>query len=211
MNSKITLVIIAVIFHLSCLYVIATPQHITILNASAVNQRTLDEVRIHAERELRVSVSARDIISTNMVELKSIGRSANENKRNQDICLIVLTLSESPLHATILSNEQVAVINVSALHSDDSVKNVRRLQRWTMRSAAFLFGVGPDVDPHCVMHDYRTMDEFDKLGLNFSPPWGDRFYQAAKARGLQVRPQFQRPRPGMTKVVQPPPPLPKGN
>lgn len=103
-----------------------------------------------------------------------------------------------PVHATVMTNEQVAVINVTGLASTNEVAFTRRLQRWTLRGAAFVMGVGPDPDPFCVMHDYTTLQDLDRMGLNFSPPWGDQFRKAAAARGLSVRPLFT-PRPNLKK------------
>ena len=106
----------------------------------------------------------------------------------------------SAQHYVIMTNEQVAVINVPAVVSTNSAVNTRRLQRLTMRAAASLFGIGSDPDPFCVMRDYRTLDDLDKMGTNFSPPWGDKFRKAAAARGLDVRPLFT-PRPKLSKPV----------
>ena len=59
-----------------------------------------------------------------------------------------------------------------------------------MRGAAFMFGLTSDPDPHCVMHDYVTLDDLDKIGTNFSPPWLDRFIKAAQAKGMTTKPLF---------------------
>jgi hypothetical protein len=189
--KKIYNLIIIGFLHATCLSVLAESSNVVILNAAAVNQSILEEIRANAEKELRVPVVARNIILETGLDLKSIGIAAKKNKQNLDSCLIVLVLSESPLHSSILSNEQVTVINVSALHSTDSNKFIRRLQRWSIRGTAFLFGVGSDIDPFCVMHDYQTLEQLDKIGMNFSPPWGDKFYKAAKARGMTVRPLYK--------------------
>lgn len=182
------------VIHASCLLAISAPLHVSILNAAAVKPGILEEIRVHAEKELCVPVSATDIPAIKESYLKSMGKIAAKNKLAQDACLVVLVLSESSLHSCILTNEQVAVINVSALRSDDETKFVRRLQRWAIRGPAFLFGVEPDIDPFCVMHDYQTLDQLDQIGMNFSPPWGDKFRQAAKARGLELRQMSQRPK-----------------
>jgi hypothetical protein len=87
----------------------------------------------------------------------------------------------------MMTDEQVVVVNVAALRSDDPVKLTRRLQRWVLRGPATLFGVGPDMDPHSVMCDYVTVEDLDMMGLNFSPPWMDMVRQAEAKRGLKVR------------------------
>jgi len=106
------------------------------------------------------------------------------------------------MHYFARTNEQVAVINIPAVASTNTLIFTHRLQRLSLRSAAFLFGIGPDPDPFCVMHDYRTLEDLDHMGANFSPPWGAKFREAAKARGLTVRPLFP-PRPRAAKGSSP--------
>jgi len=168
----------------------ADESRVMIVNAAGVDDTTLEAVRSHAERELFVPVAAEKVAVTKGEDLKVIGKKLADKKTEQDACLVVLAnvMSETNVHSKIMTNEQVVVINVAALLSDDPVKFTRRLQRWVLRGAALLFGVGPDIDPHCVMHDYITLDELDKMGLNFSPPWMDMFRDAAEKRGLTVRP-----------------------
>lgn len=176
----------------------AGEKSIAVINAAGLPAPLVESIRAHAERELYVPVTARTADVLTGDDLKGIGKSAAKLKTADDVCLIVLAAAatNATLHATTLTNEQVAVINVTALKSADDVANTRRLQRWALRGAAFLLDLKPDPDPHCVMHDYVTLADLDKLGLNFSPPWGDQFRKAAAARGLTVRPLFT-PRPGV--------------
>lgn len=163
---------------------------VAIINAAGVDAGTLEALRSYAERELFVPVDARDDTAIKGNSLQEIGKSAAARKQANDVCMVVLvnSVADERLHAKIMTNEQVAVVNVAALRSEDPVKSMRRLQRWTLRGTAFLFGIGPDFDPHCVMHDYVTLEELDKLGLNFSPPWMEMVRKAAGMRGLDVRP-----------------------
>jgi len=176
-------------------------QHISIVNMSAVEPSIVEIIRVHAEKELYVPVIATNVQSSCMGDLTMTGKMmALELKRPSDACLIVLAnpkLADSE-HAVILTNIQVAVINVSALKSGSSLDFEWRLRRLTMRGVAILFGLGSVPDPHCVMHSYRTLEELDKMGTNFSPPLGDQFRNAAAARGLSVRPLFT-PRPNLKK------------
>lgn len=175
---------------------LAGEKSIAVINAAGLPAPLVEAIRAHAERELYVPVTARDTEPLTGDDLKLVGESAARLKTADDVCLVVLAApaTDATRHATTLTHEQVAVINVTALKADDDVTNTRRLQRWTLRGAGFLLGLAADPDPHCVMHDYATLADLDKMGLNFSPPWGDQFRRAAAARGLAVRPLFT-PRP----------------
>jgi hypothetical protein len=172
---------------------VAGENEIIIVNAAGLSDQLVAAIRCHAERELCVPVVACKIETLRDGDLKSIGRKAVTLKATNDVCLIVLAErgEDALVHAVIMTNEATVVINVAALNSVNEVIFIRRLQRWTLRGAAFLMGIGPDPDIHCVMHDYVTLQDLDKMGLNFSPPWGDRFKQAASLRGLVVRPQHR--------------------
>jgi len=212
MKTSVLLLIIFIVLS-NKLSVSAEEQKLTIFNTAGLDASTLELVRAHAEKELCIPVVSTNAAIPNPQSLNEIGKQARKTLNLKDSCLIVLGIptTSSVQHYEIMPGEQTAIINVRALSSTNSVKYLQRLQRLTLRTTAIIFGVGMDLDPHCVMHEYKTLDDLDLLGINFSPPWGAKFRQAAKAHGLQVRPQFQGPRPGMTKVVQPPPPLPKGN
>lgn len=185
---------------LSCMLLIAcfsmasaaSEKTVAIIDTTGLSAPCLEAIRAHAQNELYVPVTARQVCLLENNNLADIGRKALTIMTSNDVCLIVLANPESDevMHAKIMTNEQVAVINVSALKSPEELIFTRRLHRWTMRGAALLMGVGFDPDPFCVMHEYVTLQELDKMGLNFSPPWGDMFRKKAAARGLKVRPLF---------------------
>lgn len=173
-----------------------TVKHVLILNGAGIDSVSLERIREYAEANLYVPVIATNGAPVRGSDLRAIGEALRKVRNDSDTCLVALVTpdKETPLHAVMLTNAMVTVVNVEAMKTDDGVKYVRRLQRQVMRGSAFLFGIGPDPDPHCVMHDYRTLDDLDKMGLNFSPPWGEMFRKAAAARGMEVRP-LSRPRP----------------
>jgi hypothetical protein len=187
---------------------------VTIVNCAGLDFTNMETVRAHAERELYITVISTNVLSQRGKDLQDIGMIAAKTKKNNKDYLIVLGMPSeiSAIQYAIMTNEQVAIINVPAVTSTNAAVTTRRLQRLTMRAAASLFGIGSDPDPFCVMHDYRTLNDLDRMGMNFSPPWGDKFRQAAKARGLTVRPLFTpRPMPVTTNAV-PLAPVPvKGN
>lgn len=175
---------------------ILNPKRIMIVNMAGVEDRVLEQVRGHAETNMYVTVVATNVTSVKGDDLMSIGEGAVRLKTPSDACLIVLASPSrrTTMHALMLTNVMVTVVNADAMHTDVVAKYASRLQRQVIRGTAFLFGIGGDPDPFCVMHDYRTLEDLDKMGMNFSPPWGEMFRKAAAARGLEVRPLFK-PRP----------------
>jgi hypothetical protein len=167
-------------------------QSVTIINAAGIAPTTVEDIRAYAEKELYVPVKLSNSLSLNGQNLNEIGAHAEKQKKTSDKCLIVLGKPSELIttHLAIMTNEQVAIINVPALASENLIVFTRRLQRLTMRAAASLFGIDSDPDPFCVMHDYKTLSDLDRMGMNFSPPWGEKFRQAAKVRGMTVRPLY---------------------
>ena len=174
-------------------------QHIIIVNAGCLDKAILEAVRSHAERELYVSVASTNISALTGNTMRDIGESAKNVRTSIESRLIVLGKPSqiSSMHYAVMTNEQISVINVQAVNSEDIALFTRRLQRLSLRAVASLFGIGSDSDPFCVMHDYKTLDQLDRIGINFSPPWGEKFRQAAKAGGLTVRPLFPRQKSGV--------------
>lgn len=188
-------------------------QSISIINGVNLDSNTMESVRAFAEKELYVPVVSVNVASLQGGDLNAIGKQAAKIKKASDACVIVLgdPGKASDTHLVIMTNEQVAVINVPAISTTNSVAYTRRLQRLTMRAAASLFGIGADPDPYCVMHDYKTLADLDRMGTNFSPPWGANYRKAAADRGLTVRPMFQRQKQESSRPTPPPAPSAKGN
>lgn len=185
-------------------------KRVSILNMANVDSAILERVRGFAEKNLYVPVTVTNSALSSEADLVAAGESAARMRTSLDACLVVLVLptKKSDLHALILTNLMVTVVNIGAIKSDDPERFVKRVEQQVMRGVAFLFGIGPDPDPHCVMHDYHTLDELDNIGLNFSPPWGDMFRKAAAQRGLPVRPLFPHRPKRAPAAVPPPPPAP---
>ncbi len=165
-------------------------QRITLVNAASLPPAMVETIRTYADRELHVPfvvTTAKTIVAT---DLKAAGNDALPTKTATDAALIVLVTAAPSVtaHVFALTNENVAVVNVSALKIDDELKYSRRVQRQVMRCASVLFGLRTDPDLHSVMHSYQTLDELDKMGNNLSLPWLVKFMESAKKRGLEVRP-----------------------
>ncbi|MBT7065881.1 MAG: hypothetical protein HN919_06240 [Verrucomicrobia bacterium] len=134
--------------------------------------------------------------------LRAFAKKLQVYKQPDDVCVIVLVPGGNAikLHSTVERDLQMATVNVSALHSDDPVKMVKRLQRHVMRGVGFLFGLKPAPDPHCVTKHYRTLEDLDKMGMNYCPPSQGKFRAEALKRGMTV---FTPPRPQVKRGADP--------
>ncbi len=159
---------------------------ITLVNAAAVDADLLERVRVFAERELHVPVRA--VENSKLVGRKNfqaLEKAARRVKSDADVTLIVLSgFNEESKHLAVFPKSGIAVINTQPLYTDDEETFARRVERQVMRAAAFVFELPPTPDPFCVTRDYRSLDDLDRMGRNFSPPWQSRFADEAAKRGL---------------------------
>lgn len=162
--------------------------HVILLNISgAADKETMARLRKYAEKELRVKT---DIVLRKMDEDLTFKKCAKKiaKKSNSPITIGFYSAPASEEHICILTNQQVAVVNTAKLKSDDKEKYERRLERMLMRSAGTLAGLEFDPDPHCVMHSYKKIEDLDRMGRNFSPPWQDRFLRSVKQMDMEIVP-----------------------
>jgi hypothetical protein len=159
----------------------------TLVNAAAVDAPLLERVRAFAERELRIPVRTLERPRLAGKErFQALEKAAQRMQSEGDPILIVLAaLPDDDRHLTVDPQSAVAVINVQPLHTDDAERFARRIERQVMRAAAFAVGLPPTPDPFCVTRDYRSLEDLDCMGRNFSPPWQGRFAEEAARRGLE--------------------------
>lgn len=159
---------------------------IALANAKAVDGELLERVRSFAQAELDVRVRSFNITKVAVTNLQEIGKQLADQKGPNDVCMIALVSpeTEDPMHLTVRDDIQVAVVNVKALYTEDKEKYARRIERQVMRGAAFLFGLEPALDPYCVTRNYSSLEDLDRMGRNFFPPWRDKFTREASKRGL---------------------------
>lgn len=164
----------------------AQEKAITLVNAAAVDATLLERVRAYAESQLHVPVRA--IERPKLAEhsgFEALTRAARRIKTDADVSLIVLGgVNGDEQHLVVHEEEGIALINALPLYTDDAEKFARRIERQVMRAAAFSFGLEPTPDPFCVTRDYRSLEDLDHMGRNFSPPWQGRFAKEAALRGL---------------------------
>ncbi|MFA5689390.1 MAG: hypothetical protein WC959_09630 [Kiritimatiellales bacterium] len=159
---------------------------IAIVNSGAVNADVIEQIRSFVEKELKVIVR-----STEDMQLASAGNVdaamtlAQKIRGEGDVIFIAVTaIPESEDHLTVDTETRTAIVNVEPLKTDDAQKFERRIERQVMRAAAFAVGLAPTPDPYCVTRDYSSLEDLDRMGRNFSPPWQGRFAGEVEKLGL---------------------------
>lgn len=163
---------------------------ITLVNAAAVDAALLERIRAFAEKELHVPV--RTLEKPKLAgkdNFQALEKAALRIKTDADVEFIVLAgINGEEKHLAVFEKDGIALINSQPLYTDDAEIFARRMERQVMRAAAFTFGMPPTPDPFCVTRDYRSLEDLDRMGRNFSPPWMGRFADEAAKRGLEPPP-----------------------
>ena len=163
---------------------------ITLVNAAAVDADLLERIRLFAEKELHVPV--RTLEKPRLARSKSfqaLEKAALRIKTDADISFIVLAgINGEEKHLEVYAEDGVALVNTQSLYTDETETFARRMERMVMRAAAFVFDMPPTPDPFCVTRDYRSLEDLDRMGRNYSPPWMGRFADEAAKRGLEPLP-----------------------
>lgn len=172
---------------------------LNVVNAGAVSPELLERVRAFAQKELRVPVrSAEEPSLAQQTDFQSLEKAAGKTKSAGDVTYIVLAELDGEEHLKVFPEAGIGLVNVKPLRTDDAEKFARRVERMVMRAAAFCFELPPTPDPYCVTRDYRSLDDLDRMGINYSPPWQARYADEAARRGLkpvqqQGLPPFAKP------------------
>ena len=175
----------------------STPAEKSILNenSAGLNADVMERVRDFAQKELWLSVT-----STNATlpvdDTSKLADSIEKIKGPSHVACIALVMLKEKTSSLLETNttKMIAWVNVQNAKTDDAEMYYIRLARLTMRSAGFLFGLTSAPDPHCVSHWAKNIDELDKIGMNFCPPWTDRLRKTAESKGMTVlKPLLVRP------------------
>lgn len=163
-------------------------KRILIVNAAAVDGELLERTRAFAELELHVPVRAvQNAKLAGKADFEALAAAAERVKSPADVVFIVLAgLNGESRHLAVYPEKGIAVINAQPLYTDDPERFSRRIERQVMRAAAFTLSLPPTPDPFCVTRDYRSLEDLDSMGRNFSPPWQGRFAEEAALRGLSA-------------------------
>ena len=168
---------------------------LTLMNAAAVDSGLLEQVRSYTEKELRVPVRMIDVPELAEHEsFQALEKAVLALKNEMDVTCIVVAELPAAEHLNVHSETGIAVINAKAPNTGDAEKFAGRIRRMVMRAAAFAFGLEPTPDPFCVTQDYQSLDDLDRMGNNYSPPWQMHYAKEAEKRGLRViKPAFVKP------------------
>ena len=159
----------------------------TLVNAAGLDKELMSRLEAFAEKELHVDFrTLENARLSKVVDFQAVESVAARVKTDTDVALIVLSGDEADeRHLVVNAEAGLALINTTALYVDDDEIFGKRLERMVMRAAAFVFEMPPTPDPYCVTRDYKTVEELDRMGRNYSPPWMSRFADEAKKRGLK--------------------------
>ncbi len=159
---------------------------LTLVDTGAVDAGMLEQIRSFAQRELRVPVRITKETQLAAIDnFQSLEKAAQKKKQACDAAYIVVANLSQDSHLEVFAESGIAIVNAQPLAAGaagDLYK--KRVQRMVMRAAAFVFGLEPTPDPYCVTRDYRSLEDLDRMGNNYSPPWQARYAREAEKRGL---------------------------
>jgi predicted Zn-dependent protease len=159
---------------------------ITIVNAGTVSPELLEQARAFAQQQLHVRVRLKENAAlADQPDFQALEKAAVAAKDTNDVTFIVVTALDSDEHLKVYPESGVAIINTRPLRTEDADQFYRRVERMVMRAAAFCFELPPTPDPFCVTRDYRSLEDLDRMGRNYSPPWQGRYAKEAASRGLE--------------------------
>lgn len=152
--------------------------------ADAVAEDKLEAVGDFVRQQLSIEVALISI-ADDEVEFPDLAKGLSEDNDGAYIILIAFKKSPENEHIQIEADKRFSLINPSKLDFDPRDQLERRLERVTMRSIGEILGMPEDPDPFCVMHPYHEVEQLDRMGRNFSPPWQLKFNEAAESVGLR--------------------------
>lgn len=90
-------------------------------------------------------------------------------------------------HSVYRYDDRVALIHVPAVTEGvEGDQAYYRVERLVMRALAFMTGFEHSPDPFSVMTPYRTLEDLDRRGRNFSPPDTFKFQKRAREMGVPL-------------------------
>ena len=182
----ICLYLIGTVFASGCMHLQAE-KTITLVGSGALDTPQMERLRAFAEKELHVPVRVvKEPSLAGPPDFQTLEKAARKTKTADDVAYIVIAELQDERHMEAFEESGIAVVNVKPLRTGASDEVLyQRTRRMVMRSAAFVFGLEPTPDPFCVTRDYRDLNDLDRMGNNYSPPWQDRYAKEAAKRGLE--------------------------
>lgn len=105
------------------------------------------------------------------------------------LALVVLVdpSDDAAFHSRYWYDHRLALIHVPAVtEGAEGDQAYYRVERLVMRALAFMMGFEQSPDPYSVMAPYRTLEELDRRGRNFSPPDTFKFQELAWEKGVPL-------------------------
>jgi len=150
----------------------------------------VERIRGFAQRSLMMPVVMIEAKDVKMDSLDDVGRSASAWLDLDHAMVVVLFMPEEDLggHGVVRREEHTAVVNARAMlpEPSDPEKYARRLERQVMRSVGLLLGLDFSPNPRSAMWPYKTLEQLDRIGRNFDPPWLLKAQRAARERGIKI-------------------------
>lgn len=160
-----------------------------LVNQSSLDAAVVARVRDWAQTQLSVKVVIQEADKAQgslEEQIRSLGEAIPPGIWG--VILFVDSQGEDAVHGVVLAKERVAGVNVAALRVDDPDAETlaRRLERCLVRNLAFMLEVPPAPDPFCATRPYRSLEDLDRMGRNFSPPTLQDFQRRAHAAGAAL-------------------------
>ncbi len=163
-------------------------RRIALVNVGVVDDVAMEQIRKHMEQYLEVRVQAIKAEPDDTADLLIQLRSWKKLMTTDDIAFVAIVNSTTDVREYLLvaPDHRWAMVIANAVlpENGDSQKHLWRLQKLCMRSAGFLFGMGFSPNARSVMASYRSLDELDRMGINFDPPGQGEFSRLAREAGL---------------------------
>jgi hypothetical protein len=168
-----------------------------VARAPGVDESVLAAVIEHMERHLQQAPIRLPVISpsgadTLVGEAKALGAM----RPDQAVCLIGLVAHTNDLKTfgAVVPDSKAGVINVSALAEGadgDAALVGKRVSKEAVNAALLLNGMKPCPNPRCALFPSADAGSVDRKGFGACPPCLYRYLNAAKERGVGVRPLGQ--------------------
>lgn len=128
------------------------------------------------------------VIEADMSSFDAVAEAAGKKMPEAGVGMVVLMEGPEELTAHGVHNQQakVVVINVRVFRDADETKFIWRVERQAMRGVGYLMGLDLSPNPQSVMSPYATLEDLDRIGRNFDPPWLVNLQNRAREIGIPL-------------------------
>lgn len=159
--------------------------------ASASSQISTAEVsKIKTFVAMNLAVQLQDLsVQTEPGDLDQLAGQLAGQVPERALALVVLVdpSEGSASHSTYRYDDRLALIHVPEVtEGAEGDQAYYRVERLVMRALAFMTGFERSPDPYSVMAPYKTLEDLDRQGRNFSPPDTFKFQKKARENGVPI-------------------------